>query len=437
MSRPHLLYTAWSFPPSRAGGVYRALATVNAFVQSGWDVTVLTVPQAVFEETTGIDPTLEAKVAAAVEVVRVDPDIPSLRSDLATWGRIRARYLEVWRGADRLRDLRGFPEPAYGRWAPRLKRATERIHAEHPVDLAIGTANPNVDFVPGRHLHERFGVPYVMDYRDAWTLDVFTGRPSHSWVPGAERTERSLIAAAEEVWFVNEPIRRWHQAKYAADATKMHVVANGFDQYDVPLAVPVRPSRKTAPVFGYIGTLSDQVPIRPLLDGWRLALASGRLTADARLVLHGYLGHFGDGAAATALREAPDSVEFRGPVGKTTIGETYSGFDVLVLALGTGKYVTSGKVYEYAATGIPIVSVHDPRNAATDVVRDAPGWQAAASLRPDDIAAALARSAAVAAAQTPQDREVAQRWGAQFAREAQLAPRIAALTARFGAGEAQ
>lgn len=431
MTRPHLLYTAWGFPPSRAGGVYRALATVNAFAAAGWDVTVFTIPQRIFEETTGVDPTLEAKIAPGVDVVRIDPGIPALESDLSKWGRSRARYIEVWRGTDRLRDLRGFPEPAYGRWRPALERETARLHAQHPVDLAIGTANPNVDFVPGRYLHQRFGVPYVMDYRDAWTLDVFTGKPLHSWVPGAERTESRLIADAAEVWFVNEPIRRWHREKYPADAPKMQVVANGFDQYDVPLTVPVRPDREKGLVFGYIGTVSDKVPIRPLLDAWQSVREDGRVPGGSRLVIHGYLGHFGDGDAASALRDASHGVEFRGPVGKTTIGEVYAGFDALVLALGSGKYVTSGKVYEYAATGIPIVSVHDPGNAATDVVRDAPGWVGTRSLEPDDIAVALTAAASTARTQTVAQREAAQRWGAQFSRQAQLAPRIAALTSRI------
>ena len=46
--RPRLLYVAWGFPPCRGSGVYRALATANAFAAGGWDVTVLTVEREVF-----------------------------------------------------------------------------------------------------------------------------------------------------------------------------------------------------------------------------------------------------------------------------------------------------------------------------------------------------------------------------------------------------
>lgn len=425
--RPHLLYTAWSFPPSRAGGVYRALATVNAFAAEGWDVSVLTVPREVFETSTGIDDSLEEQLAPNVEVFRVDPHSTAHLNDLRSWSRFRARNIELWRGIDRMRDLLRFPELAYGRWRPELERAAARIHASRPVDLAIGTANPNVDFAAGAYLSRRFGVPYVMDYRDAWALDVFSGEAVGRWIPGAARIERRLLARATEVWFVNEPIRAWH-SRHFGGAERMHVVANGYDEYDVPLAVPVRPERDAGLVFGYIGTMSDQVPIEPLVRAWRLARESGAVAESARLVIHGYVGHSGTGLAADSLAAAAtDGVTFQGPVSKSRIGEVYAGFDALVLALGTGRYVTSGKVFEYLATGIPIVSVHDAGNAATDVVKDAPGWVGTRSLKPSDIAQALAETAIIAGAQTPAARSAAQKWGARYARRAQLDPRIAEL----------
>ncbi|WP_426183985.1 glycosyltransferase [Microbacterium sp. TWP3-1-2b2] len=424
---PHLLYTAWSFPPSRAGGVYRALATANAFAADGWDVTVLTVPRDIFEASAGVDSSLEDQLAPGVEIVRVDPGAQAHVTDLRQWSRLRARNIELWRGLERLRDLRGFPELTYGRWRRPLESAAARVHHSRPVDLAIGTANPNVDFATGAYLARRFGVPYVMDYRDAWSLDVFSGRPVTNWIPGVVRTERRLLGRAAEVWFVNEPIRAWHAQRYGG-ADRMHVVANGFDEYEAPLAVPVRSGRAQGLVFGYIGTMSDQVPVEPLVAAWRRARRDGRIRAVDRLVIHGYVGHWGTGEAARMLEAAAeDGVSFRGPVSKSRIGEVYAGFDALVLALGTGRYVTSGKVFEYLATGIPIVSVHDPGNAATDVVKDAPGWHGARSLDPGDIADSLAATAAVAAAQTPEERLVAQAWGSRYARRAQLNPRIADL----------
>lgn len=427
---PHLLYTAWSFPPSRAGGVYRALATVNAFANAGWEVTVLTVPRSVWVESTGADELLEARVHPSVRVERIEADVPAFQNDLARWPRGRARHPELWKLADLRRDLVRFPEPNYGRWRPALERATERIHRDRPVDLAIGTANPHVDFVPGWHLHRRFGIRNVMDYRDAWQLDVFTGRKLITAIPEVGRWERRLMSAATEVWFVNEAIREWHAAEHPELADRMRVVANGFDEYDAPLATPVREGRDHGLVFGYIGTVSDKVPLVELIEGWRLARARDPRLADARLVIHGYLGHFGgvNPAFQAALETGrAHGVSFAGPVSKTRIGEAYRGFDALVLALGTGRYVTSGKVYEYAATGIPIVSIHDTGNAATQVLEGSPAWIATRGLAPAEIADALTATARLSAEQTAEQRAAAQAWAAHYGRTQQLAPRISAL----------
>lgn len=433
MTPPHLLYTAWSFPPSRAGGVYRALATANAFAGAGWDVTVITVPRDLWLQSTGADSLLEARIASGIRVVRLEPDVPAFQYDIGRWPRSRARFPELWKLADLRRDLLRFPEPNYGRWRPGLEQAAERIHAANPVDLAIGTANPHVDFIPGWHLSRRFGVPYVMDYRDAWQLDVFSGNKLITATPQVAAWENKLMSGAAEIWFVNDAIRRWHEAEHPEHADRMRVVANGFEEYGLPLAVPVRDGRSDGLVFGYIGTVTDKVPMLPLLEAWRQARLSEPALRGARLVIHGYLGHFGASNAelASALhRAAQHGVVYAGPVSKAKIGEAYRQFDALALVLGSGRYVTSGKVYEYAATGMPVVSVHDPGNAATDVLKDSPAWVPTRSLDPGDIATALAATARMALAQTAEERRAAQKWASKYERVRQLAPRIEALTPR-------
>lgn len=433
MTRPHLLYTAWSFPPSRAGGVYRALATVNAFADAGWDVTVLTVPRSIFIDSTGADLRLEDQVRAGVRVVREEPNVPAYQNDIGRWPWARSRHPELFKLADLVRDYRHFPEPNYGRWRPALQSAAERIHRERRVDLAIGTANPHADFIPGWHLHRRFGVPYVMDYRDAWQLDVFTGRKLITALPSVNRWEAKLMESAKEIWFVNDAIRTWHVAQHPASAERMQVVANGFDEYGAPLTVPVRAEREAGLVFGYIGTMTDKVPFRELVDGWEIARARGGAMSTAKLVLRGYLGHFGtvsDRLQADLDRARALGITYGGPLSKADIAQAYSGFDALVLALGAGRYVTSGKVYEYAATGMPVAAIHDPGNAATDVLRGSAVHVPISAVTPQAIADALEETASRALMQTAEERADAQRWASGYSRTAQLAPRIEALRPR-------
>lgn len=436
---PHLLYVAWGYPPGRGGGSYRALATPNAFARSGWKVTVLTGLRETFLYSTGIDERLEQRIDDRITLHRIPfPAVP-YEVDLRRWSRWRARLPEVHNAWRERRARRAFPERVYGEWRRPLERAARRIHREHPVDLTIATANPYVDFTAAAALHTHAGVPYVMDYRDAWQLDVFSGERSTPAGGSVDRWETRLMAGAHEIWFVNEPIRAWHAALHPERADRMRVVANGYDAELVGFTDAVRPDRADGLVFGYIGTMSPKVPLEPLMEGWRRAREFEPLVARSTLVLHGDLGYAGKANEhwLRLLREnAAHGVDYRGPVSKVDLGGTYAGFDALVLALGTGAYVTSGKVYEYCASGLPIASVHDPGNAASDVLRGHPGWSPAEGLAAEQVAEAIIATARRAAAQTSAERAAAQRWAAQYERQAQLGPRIADLTAAVRGGQA-
>jgi len=428
MQRPHLLYTAWGYPPSRGSGVYRAWATANAFAEAGWRVTVLTVPREFFETTTGIDVTLEAQIHPDIRIVRVPFESPGFVNDLAEWSWLRATSPELWNGLNARRGKRSFPERNYGVWRPLLEEAARRVHKETPVDLAIGTANPNVDFLPGYVLSTEYGVPAVMDHRDAWSVDIYSGRRTLEPRSRAGRWERRLMADAEQVWFVNEPLRDWHAQQHPDLAARFHVVENGYDlDLDLP---PARPSSGHGLSFGYIGTISGAIPLKELVDGWELARRRDELVRASKIDLYGYLNHLGvpgQNMVEAMERFEPNDIRYHGPVGRAEISATYARFDALVLTFGSGRFITGGKVYEYASTGLPIVSIHDPVNETTRTLADYPGWHGASTMTADAIADAFIATAAAARDQTEEQRSQARAYARRYSRTAQLSPRISEL----------
>ena len=431
--RAHLLFVAWPFPPSRAGGVYRALATANAFAARGWRVTVITPERNYFLRYGGADPTLEEQVDARIRVERIPFYWPVLETDVRRFSALRVYAPLVWSQLRKRLDRLPFPEFGYGPWRYQLETAAERIHADHPVDLCLATANPYVAFTAAWRLYKH-GVPYVMDYRDAWSLDVFTGARLNSPNDRAGRWERRLIAGAKEVWFVNQPIREWHAQAYSEFAGKMHVVANGYDsEFAVESSTSLIKNRNEL-VFGYVGTISPHVPLANLVEGWRLGREQSELLMRSRAELYGYLGHYQTPSSLMQrLVNEAVSVEMRyhGPIPKAHVRAVYDRFDALLLMLGTGRYVTSGKVYEYLATGLPIVSVHDPRNAASDVLQGYPLWFPAKDLSPTNVADALSAAAEAAAIADSEKRARAQAFASRYRRDQQLNPRISALCSAY------
>lgn len=432
---PHLLYVAWGFPPSRGAGMYRALATVAAFIDAGWRVTVLTADRAAFETLTGVDAEAEASIPSAATVVRVPFDARRGERDLARWSRLRMSSPLLWSGLRLLVETARFPEPGYGHWAAPIAAEARAIHRRDPIDLVIGTANPNVDFVPGAVVHRAARVPYVMDYRDTWHLDMYADRRRGSRWSRSARRERRLQRRAHEIWFVNEPIRDWHARELPSAAARMHVVQNGYDPtFLAPSAHQAEQRVRDRPLtLGYLGTIYGPMPMRETLDGWRLARARSPLAAAARFVIRGRLGHYSTPDAATAAlidEYADDGVVYGGPVSKAEVAGVYAEFDALALILGRSPYITSGKVFEYAATGLPVVSAHHPQTASTRVLEGHPSWFPIERVDAEAMADAMigALTAAVAA-DAPARRAAARRWAEHLERDRQLAPRIQALRA--------
>lgn len=433
--RPHLLYVAWGYPPCRGSGVYRALATANAFAADGWDVTVITTDREMWERYTGSDPGLEASIDPRIDVVRVPFSWPGMETDLRHWSRTRVYVPGAWRRTRARLDKRPFPEIHYGPWRGPIEKAALDIHARTPVDLAIATANPNVAFTAPWRLHQEHGVPFVMDYRDAWSLNTFTG--GRLTEPGSRPTqiERAMLADAHEVWFVNEPIASWHQVEYPESAAKMKVVMNGWDPEFDP-GHPSSPAPADRPLrFGYVGTVTPVVPVREFLDGWRAAYADPAL-AGATAHVHGFLGFYKTPRAdlAALVESGRDvGVGYDGPVSRTALRETYAGFDALLLVQGPGRYITGGKVFDYLSTGLPIVSVQDPTGHARDVLEGYPLWFPAKTLDADDVAAALVAAAHAARTDDPEVRVAAYEFARAYRRDQQLGPRIALLRKDIGA----
>jgi glycosyltransferase involved in cell wall biosynthesis len=419
--RPRLLYLAFYFPPSRASGVYRSRAVANHFAAAGWDVTVLTAPYDFFTDYVGsFDTSLEDTVHPGVRIERVDFDKRHWERDIRRIGPLRANVPALTSMIEQTIHRRIFPE-RYASWGANVVARAAKLHRRQKFDAVLATGNPFVSFASAWSIGKLLRVPYVVDYRDAWTVSVFTGEPAfpaHSPVWGWER--RVLRDAAEAV-FVNDGLRGWHARRYPESARQMTVVLNGWEPEllgDVPYRrrEPDRPLR-----FGYIGTITEPMPLETLFEAWEKARSTPELEG-AQFDIYGHLGFFQQTAVALRARlpEESSGAVYRGPLPKAGLAAVYEQLDVLVLCLAGAKFVTSGKVFEYMAAGRPIVSAHEPDAAAVDVLRGHPLWYGVDSFDPGSVADAMQKAAARARSLTEDDVLAARAHAARFTRDAPL-----------------
>lgn len=434
---PHLLYLAWGYPPAAKSCAYRMLATANSFARKGWDVTVVTLTADAWLREHGLDDSLLALVDKRIEVVRLPLYRDDLDTDIRSYSRLRAQRPKEWLKLLRRGDQRQFPELVFGRWRNELVAAAHEVHERKPVDLVLASASPYTFFAPALDLNETHGVPFVLDYRDAWAIDIIGDKPAFQPDSRKGRIERKLMDRAQEAWFVNQPIRDSYAELYPQAAAKLQVVRNGSDLAVGTSMIPLRqPDPADGLTFGYLGTVSFTPAITSALcDGWRLARQRDPLVAASRLE---FRGHIGAGAARGAsghvrviAQYANDGVSYEGPVAKGDTADVYASWDALVLALVGGRYVTSGKVYDYVSTGLPVMSAHEPAHAAAEILDGYPLWVRNEGMDAEQLAKAFIATAHMAVDATVEDREKARQHAAQFERYAQIEPAVDRISKHF------
>ncbi|MFI9564230.1 glycosyltransferase [Streptomyces rishiriensis] len=445
--RPRVLYLAFYFPPSRASGVYRARATANHLVEKGWDVTVCAAPLDFLYDVIGsVDEELSKTVDPSIRVERPSLNHYTWQHDLREFSWLRRSFPLMAKRVYQFSQTKLFPE-RYSSWAWASVVRALKLHSKKRFDVVIATGNPFASFGAAWMFNKLTGVPYVMDYRDSWTLEIFHDEPAFPEGHIAWGWEKRMLANASASVFVNEALRGWHAERYPEVADRMMVVPNGWDP-DVLLpaesgdakeaggepAVSETGQDQPRPLkFAYLGTLTAKQPLDEMAEAFKIARRHPDL-ADAELQLHGHLGFFKNSPGALkarlGLNEDGDHLEgvednglrYLGPVSKTEVGRVYEDADVLVFLAGGGRYVTSGKIFEYMASGHPIVSVHQPGIAAQDVLDGYPLWFNANSLDVDALAASMVAAGKAARDLTPDQRAVAQQHAQTYTREATLIP---------------
>jgi len=429
--RPHLLYLAFGFPPAAKSSAYRLREAANQFCAAGWDVTVVNLDDEAWRRDFGLDFSLMDEVDERIQFHKVRLVRPDLETDIRRFSQERALDPAGWRRQYLSRSQQDFPEPHFGAWKRPLIRAAEAVHEAQPVDLVLATCPPYVLLAVARHMFETHGVRYAVDYRDGWSIDVIGGTDAFTPESQSGKIEAATLADALAVWVVNEPIAAHYRHWYPELAERIHVVRNGFDLSSQP-PIPRTPPDERPLVFGYLGTARiSAVMLRAVLESWRRARADDPLLADARFEFRGHSGSAADRASngvTDLVGSARDQgVKYGGPVAKRDLAALYSSWDALVFMHIGGRYVTSGKVYEYMATGLPIVSGHAIEHDASVLLSGYPLWTGASGTDIDGIYRSFRQAARLARQATTEDRLAARHYAAQFERGGILRPAVQAL----------
>ena len=172
-------------------------------------------------------------------------------------------------------------------WIGPAVAATVATLAQRPASVLWATAGPVSSFVVARRAAQLTGIPYVLDFRDAWTItfnDFEARRPA--WAVRADRRRfHNLLKGARAITFRYHAEAEcfWRAYPGALDARRIHILPNGFDG---PIDTSLPPGSDRCRVL-YAGTLSSYRYDTVLLRLQKLYRTTPRLADRLRLLFVG------------------------------------------------------------------------------------------------------------------------------------------------------
>lgn len=372
-----VLFLAYLFPPIANSGTQRPLKFVKYLSQFGWQPTVVTAAHAGGHR---VDEGLLADIPAGVRVVRVPMVNEQVSDTIKKWtGGTRAgeRIADAigWRLRERFRkpDL-------YALWRPAARRAALRLMRDEQFDAIYATGFPWTTLLTAVDLSKATGVPLVADFRDPWVgEDLFRSErpPANEERP----LERLVVEHASAVTTVAPTMTKRMIAAYPElSPAKFSTIFNGFDPPD--LGAPAR-STHTKFRIAYAGVWKEGYNPSPLYDviDW-LRRSSPEVLANVEVIAAG----FETGEAAR--RGLGEHITETGVLSHQDAVALMHSADILFLTNGDGarqQLGLPGKMYEYLATGRPVLALTHPDGDAGRIIQQVGGGVAVAQDDPGQL----------------------------------------------------
>jgi glycosyltransferase involved in cell wall biosynthesis len=355
---------AYYFPPLGGAGVQRALKFAKYLPESGWEATVITTRSRVYRAQ---DPSLADELPRGLRVIRAREPRGAMAPAIAL------QRL----GLTRASQIAAFPDHAAG-WIPDALRLSLRLIREEQPVVLFSTSAPFSSHLVALAAHRRTGVPWVADFRDEWAANPGLRNDPAIVRTMARRLERAITGTAECVTVAAD----YFELDNPSGAPTIPI-PNGVDEADLVGLNPTQ-ARGDALVMSYVGTL------HPGQDPFLVFEAIDRLVRRGAIDQARFrLRIVGNDFRPPERRTFPVPVEQVGYVGHRAALEEMCSASVLLHYVEPTSRAPAGKLYEYLASGRPILCVARPDGEAAALVRATDAGPIAAPGDPEAIEQAI------------------------------------------------
>lgn len=373
-----VLIITYYWPPSGGSGVQRWLKMSKYLPEYGWQPVIYTTENA---EYPIIDHSLEKDVAPNIEVIRRPITEPYSaykkflginKDETVKMGFIQEKEKNKSWKSDLSLWVRGnffIPDARCGWVKPSVRFLKEYLN-EHPVDAIISTGPPHSMHLIALKLKEALGLPWIADFRDPWTeIDYYNDLHLTAWADRKHhRLEQEVLTKADKVVTVApDGARRLGRL----GNRNVRTIYNGFDRDD-DAQTPVNLSEQFT--ITYLGVLSKiQNPSNLWQALAELIKEDSKFDKSLRINMIGQI----DSAVVSSIDEngLTQHVAYSPYMPHDQVSAVHRSSTLLLLLLmpdsePRAKGLLTGKLFEYMASGRPILCIGPEDGDAARILRE-------------------------------------------------------------------
>ena len=399
-----VLMAAYYFPPLSGSGVFRSLKFAKYLPLFGWQPTVISTDRPP-NGWNFADDSLTAEIPSDVEVIRIPDLINTNRADSLSMERIQAVlqflhgilrhspeadqiFSQMTRSPEGIAQLFRFPCVMLS-WAYDVVQYIEKNMDLDKFRVIYTTSGPSSAHLIGFYMKQKYGIPWVADYRDPWTFNAYGAEYD------AANPKQKLLFELESVLLhqadCNLTVEKDPMASYGKQfgLTKERIVSitNGYDEEDFSLlTVPEKRTEKFT--INYSGLLyTQQRSVVPVLEALQQLFKEKKLDPEkVSLRVVGYAKP--DKLKAAEPYRLEKNIIYTGYVSHQEALQSNLDANLLLLLVGNEekfKPVYTGKIFEYLRSGRPILALAPKGGVVDQVLRESGHGQAFLSTQTDKI----------------------------------------------------
>lgn len=368
-----VLFVSYYFPPSGGSGVQRTSKFVKYLPEFGWEATILTVDPN-YAAYSDLDVSIESDIPQETRIIRTHA-----RDPYAMYSRFMGRKKKDVVGVGFIEDTdRGrrekiarwiranffIPDARVG-WISYAVRAASHELTKRSYNALFTTGPPHSTHLVGERLRRKFQTPWIADLRDGWPSDSYGHLfPVSAIAASLDRRRRAkAFGRADRIITVSKNIA---ESTSQCTNTPVRIIPNGFDMDDF-VGVQAHLSDNFTIVF--TGHMPEEQNPETL---WTVLQKKAVAGAWENVRVH-LIGNISGTVRKSIVRLGLEKlVKITPYVTHTEAIRWMCGGSLLLLPINrvpNPDGIVTGKLYEYLASGNPILCVGPVGGDAAEFIR--------------------------------------------------------------------